>query len=405
MTPLAAAGLGTLLGCAAGLVPGLHPNALVSLLLAVGGADPVLLVAMAGSHGMVATLPSTYLGVPGEEGQLGALPAHRMVLEGRGPEAVRVATSSALGATLLAVLLLLPFKWLWAQPAAAARFLPWAVPFVLAAVPLWLAWGERGKGWRAAAWGVTAFLLAGLLGLLAGRLPSLAWLSAPPSPLGALLSGLFGGAGLLASASAGRRLPGQQAPRAPSRRAAWSMAGATSAAVAASAATALVPGATPALVASATPRTRGAAGGLASFSAVGAAQPLFALALLWLTGQARSGLALGVEAGGPVQAWTSGRAPTLLLEALAAWLAAAAIGCLVAHALDRPAARWLPRLPQAPLAWCALAGLVVLAGLGAGWTGLLLFAAGTATGLLPIAAGVRRVHLTGSLLLPLLLAR
>ncbi|MEA3203968.1 MAG: putative rane protein [Thermoplasmata archaeon] len=394
MTPLLAALLGTLLGCGAGLVPGLHANTLVTLLLAAGAPDPILLAAMAGSHAVVALLPSTYLGVPAETGHLGMLPAHRMLLDGRGPQALRVAAAATLGGTLLAVLLLLPFKWLWAQPGNAQRLLPWLLPGLLVAVPLWLAWRERRKGWRAVGWGLATFALAGLLGL-----------ATPRAALGALLSGLFGGAGLLASALGGQALPAQQRPPRIPRNASWRIAGATVAGVLASGATALVPGATPALVASATPRAREADAGLASLAAVGAAQPVFALALLWLNGQARSGLALGVQAAGPVQAWASGRAPTLMLCVLAAWLAAAAVGWAVASALDVPVARWLPRLPQAPIAWAAFAGLALLATLVVGWMGMLLFVAGTVTGLLPLAAGVRRVHLTGALLLPLALGR
>jgi putative membrane protein len=402
VTPLAAAALGTLLGCAAGLVPGLHANTLVSLLLATGAPDPVLLAGLAGSHALASALPSTYLGVPAEAGHLGILPAHRLLLEGRGREALRVATAATLGATLLAVLLLLPFKWLWAQPGNAARLLPWLLPGLLAMVPLWLAWQDRRKGWRAVAWGLAAFLLAGVLGLLAGRLHGEALLPMSPSPLGALLSGLFGGAGLLAAGLGGRALPAQDPPRPPSRRSKLRMAGATAAGVLASGATALVPGATPALVASATPRTQDPGAALASLAAVGAAQPVFAVALLWLTGQARSGLALGIQAAGPVQAWTSGRAPTTMLAVLAAWLAAAAAGYAVARAVDAPLSRWLPRLPQAGLAWAGFGLLLALALLTAGGVGLLLFAAGTATGLLPLAAGARRVHLTGALLVPLL---
>jgi TctA family transporter len=144
---------------------------------------------------------------------------------------------------------------------------------------------------------------------------------------------------------------------------------------------------------------------VASLAAVGAAQPVFALALLWLNGQARSGLAMGVASAVPVQPWGSGRAPTLFLEVLAAWLAAAVAGYLVARAVDAPVARWLPGIPQSRVAWGAFALLVMLALLVADPLGFLLFAAGTLTGLLPLAAGVRRVHLTGALLLPLLLGR
>jgi putative membrane protein len=144
---------------------------------------------------------------------------------------------------------------------------------------------------------------------------------------------------------------------------------------------------------------------VAGLAAVGAAQPLFAVALLWLTGQARSGLAMGIQGGASIQAWSGGRAPRLLLAVLAAWVAASLAGAATARLLDAPASRWLPRLPQRPLSAMALGILVLLAILLAGPIGLCLFAAGTVTGLVPLAAGVRRVHLTGALVLPALLAR
>ncbi|HUR62788.1 MAG TPA: tripartite tricarboxylate transporter permease [Candidatus Thermoplasmatota archaeon] len=403
MTPVASLLAGIALGCAAGLVPGLHANTLVTLLLATRAAEPVLLVSMAASHAMVAILPSTYLGIPAESGHLGVLPAHRLLLQGHAREALQVAAAATLGATVLAVGLLLPFKWFWVQPGNAAQVVPRLVPFLVVAVPFGLAWRERRKGWRACLWGLTAFALSGGLGLLAPRLHAQALLPMPASALGALLSGLFGGASLLSACLGDRPLPEQDPPRRQARRTRVRIAVATAAGVLASAATALLPGATPALVASATPRTRDPRAALASLAAVGAAQPVFAVALLWLNGQARSGLALGIEAGEPVQDWASGRPPSLLLGCLAAWLAAAAAGCLVARGLDRPVSAWLPRLPQAPLSAAGLGLLLVLSILVAGPIGSLLFLAGTVVGLVPLAAGVRRVHLIGALLVPVAL--
>ncbi|MCA1819088.1 MAG: hypothetical protein LC620_03390, partial [Halobacteriales archaeon] len=212
-------------------------------------------------------------------------------------------------------------------------------------------------------------------------------------------------AGLLATLLGTRHVPDQEPPTRPARRTRWRIAAATVAGVVASAATALVPGATPALVASTTPRAKDPRAALASLASVGAAQPLFAVALLWLNGQARSGLALGIGSSATVQPWASGRAPSLLLAVLAAWLAASAAGLFALRALEGPLSRWLPRLPQRGLSLAALGLLVGIALLVAGPLGLALFMAGTVTGLVPMAAGVRRVHLIGALLLPALLGR
>jgi putative membrane protein len=414
MDPLSLLGpvaLGALLGAAAGLVPGLHANTAVLLLAALSPGAPglaVLLVALAVVHNLVSILPATYLGVPGEDANLAMLPAHRMLHQRQARAAVQVATRAALAATALGILLALPLKWVWAEPGRAGRALQAFLPWLLGAIPLWLVWGERHRGARGMAASSLVLLLSGLAGVLASATHPTPILPIPATPLAPLLSGLFGGAGLLVSALTSDPQPGQDAPprRAPSlvRR---SIRASTVLGVLASAATVPLPGVTPAIVASTLPRVRGddPRPTLATLSAVGATQPLFAFLLLWLTGQARTGLALAVQAAAPVEPWTVGRPPDLLLDLVMAWLGAALLGIAIVAVLDGPVARHLPRLPPRPLCAAALAVLVGVTFLLSGWIGLAVFAAAAAVGLLPLSFGVRRVHLTGALLAPILLSQ
>jgi len=87
---------GCLLGVVTGLTPGLHVNTVCLLGLgfyASAGLDPiefsVAMIAMAITHTFLDFIPAIFLGVPEESTALSVLPAHRLVLAGKGLEAVK----------------------------------------------------------------------------------------------------------------------------------------------------------------------------------------------------------------------------------------------------------------------------------------------------------------------------
>ncbi len=89
--------LGIVVGIITGLAPGVHINLISVLLFSV---SPFLLgytsalhlaifiVAVAVTHAFLDALPSIFLGAPEEATALAVLPGHRMLLEGKGYEAV-----------------------------------------------------------------------------------------------------------------------------------------------------------------------------------------------------------------------------------------------------------------------------------------------------------------------------
>ncbi|MEA3191236.1 MAG: putative rane protein [Thermoplasmata archaeon] len=402
MIDLATLAAATLVGAAAGLLgllPGLHANTLAAVATATLAPHEALvpgLAAMAATQSFASLLPGTYLGVPDDD--LGALPAHRLVLAGRGREAVRAAADATLAATLVAVPLGWLLKWLLLEPGnlrgVAAAAAPWTVLAALA----WVLAREQQRLRAAAVLAASAALGWACLGLRpAGLLPI------PASPLLPLLSGLFGAAGLLASLRAARLPPQQPAPRRWSRHAFLAGWAATLRGSAAALWTAVTPGATPAMGATLAYGRGDARASAAALAAVGAAHHALSLGLLWTTGQARTGIALAVVAQGQAQPWTAGRPPTAMLDALAATVAAAVLGWAAVRGLDRLVAarvhQWDPR--RVPLA--ALALLVALVGVLAGPLGLAILVAAALVGLLPIAWGVRRIHLVGALAVPIIL--
>jgi len=148
--------LGTILGAAAGLVPGLHINNLAYMLgasagslssVALGllsgsgaGMDEALLlvgailVSCLVSHTMSSILPSVFLGAPDPGLALSVLPAHRLLLEGSGLEAVRCSLTGCVGG-LAACLLALPlFRVIMGDPVNAYEKLRPLMPFILVLV-------------------------------------------------------------------------------------------------------------------------------------------------------------------------------------------------------------------------------------------------------------------------------
>ena len=112
---LAAVLVGCLAGIITGLIPGIHIN-LVSLLLVsmsgyfLGFTSPLVLgvfiIAMAVTHTFLDVIPSIFLGAPDADTALAVLPGHKLLLEGRGYEAVKLTVIGSLVCLVFAVFLL-----------------------------------------------------------------------------------------------------------------------------------------------------------------------------------------------------------------------------------------------------------------------------------------------------------
>jgi putative membrane protein len=183
---------GVALGTASGLVPGLHANTMALLLAAVAPGlpgPPVLVGAAMLAAGVVHTfldvVPALALGVPDPSMAASALPGHRLVIEGRGREALRLSALGSGLAVVLAAPLAVPVTraMVALYPLIQAR-----LGLVLAGVAGLLALTERSMAARLG--GALASGVSGALGLATLDLPV-------GGPLGAsvlmpLFAGLFG---------------------------------------------------------------------------------------------------------------------------------------------------------------------------------------------------------------------
>jgi len=108
--------VGSLFGIVTGITPGIHINLVAALLLVISPVllhyfSPIILASVIISMSIVHTfldfIPGCFLGAPDESTAMAIMPTHRLLLEGKGFEAVKLATiGSFLG--LLVVLIMLP---------------------------------------------------------------------------------------------------------------------------------------------------------------------------------------------------------------------------------------------------------------------------------------------------------
>jgi putative membrane protein len=385
---------GIALGAASGLLPGLHANNMALLLAGVAPSvpGPRIYVAMAMLaagvvHTFLDVVPSLALGVPDAAMAAVALPGHRLVLEGRGREALRLSALGSAIAVVLAAPLAIPVTRLMtaAWPTIRAN-----LGVVLAAVAVGLVVTERGR----------LSMLGATISLGASGLLGVATLSvSPTAPLAAggmlvpLFAGLFG-APVLVDAIGGNGVPPQgDAALALSGRGVAGLAGvgtvagavvgyvpAVSSAIAATAALLAVPG------------RCGARGFVVATSGVNTSNAVFALFALVALGAPRTGVLVAVDRLG---------APLLLAHLIVAMVVAAAAGFVLVLVIGDRYLAVVGRLDTRRLSVAILAGLAALSFLFAGPVGTVTYLAAGIVGLVPARFRARRASLMGVLIVPL----
>jgi putative membrane protein len=194
--------IGITVGTFTGLAPGIHINLVASVTLAnlslLAGINPlaiaVFIAAMSITHTFTDFIPSIFFGAPNEDTILSVLPGHRLLMEGKGGEAMLLTLQGSIVALLIS-LVCVPV-YIFALPALQTLMKP-IIPYVLLAVSFYIILREKRP-----VVGFFAFALSGILGFLAFNLPV-------KDSLLPLLSGLFGVSGILTSISS-KSIPKKQ---------------------------------------------------------------------------------------------------------------------------------------------------------------------------------------------------
>ena len=180
-----------------GLTPGLHINLVALILFSI---SPILLgytnviavasfiIAMSITHTFTDFISATYLGAPADDTALAVLPAHRLLLDGKGHEAIRLTTIGSLLCLILTIalapllVLIVPIIF---------NYLKNYIGWILLAVVIFMILREENLNKKF--WAFVVVSLSGIFGLVVFNVPNL------KDPLLPMLSGLFGISVLLLS--------------------------------------------------------------------------------------------------------------------------------------------------------------------------------------------------------------
>jgi len=196
------------MGVVTGLTPGLHINLVALILFSISPfllgytnviAVATFIIAMSITHTFTDFISATYLGAPSDDTALAVMPAHRLLLQGMGYEAIRLATIGSLLCLILTIIL--------------APVLIFVVPFIFSSLKNYVGWillavivfmilREETKDKKF--WAFVVVGLSGILGLIVFNIPNL------KDPLLPMLSGLFGLSVLLLSLNQKTILPIQR---------------------------------------------------------------------------------------------------------------------------------------------------------------------------------------------------
>jgi len=405
---------GIILGAISGLTPGLHVNNFAAMLLATSsvlmsfGLTPYhvasIILAAAIAQTFFDAIPAVFVGAPDSDTILTVLPGHRMMLEGRGIEAVRLSAIGSAGSIIAALVLVFPLSWIFSK---YNDLLMKYVGVLLLAVAAFMIKAEsgpviEGQGslvhLKYKALAVLVFLTSGLLGIFAFNHEILfqSPLGMEPEPLLPLLSGLFGASSLIISLSSGTIIPPQEDTRL--HIPAGSLARSAFLGSLGGSVISWIPGLSPSIAAMAVRLGAPSTGEefLVSISGVNTANAIFSLVALYALGRPRSGAAAAIKELTIMNFdLLIGMLVMIILVGVASYIAAIGSARFFAGAISR--------MNYRRVCLGVLAGLTAMTLAFTGWFGLLVYVISTVVGMISPLAGIRKTHAMGVLMLPLIL--
>ena len=203
---LVAISFGITAGIFTGLFPGVHINLVAVLVLSSSAfllnyfsplSLALFIVAMSVTHTFLDAIPSIFLGAPDSGLELSVLPGHKLLLQGRGYEAVFLTVIGSFFAVVVCLILtpimipLIRYGYPIIEPYIAYILIFFSIVLIL-------------RETKSRFWALTVYLLAGALGIATLTMPHL------EQHLFPLLSGLFGVSILVVSLMQKTRIPEQR---------------------------------------------------------------------------------------------------------------------------------------------------------------------------------------------------
>lgn len=406
--------IGAAIGSISGLIPGIHVNTLAAIVLAFhvqledliallvpDEQAPMMLacvvIAAAVVHSATDFVPSVFFGVPDPENALNVLPGHRMLLEGHGMIAVRCAAIGSLVGSFTSIVLAVPMYYLLSK--GLGEYLDSLTVGILLAVLVLMIFRER-DGRRIL--GVSLICVSGALGFITMSigLPFTNAFGMEPESMFPMLSGLFGIPALLISPPSGRMPEQEDEDRLPVGPIAGLKGVLTGSVMG------WYPGVTSSCGASVASSLFGdeePRGYISMVSSIGTSATLFTFIALAVSGKERSGTMSVVNqilGGSPMDP-----SETVFIAMLVAMAFASIMAYVIMIRAGRIMCQMMEHVDIGRINLIILALMIVLTLLLTGYWGLVLLLLCTLIGLIPVVFDCNRIHLTGCLIVPVLIFR
>ncbi len=172
--------LGLVIGIISGLIPGIHPNTFASLMLA---SSPLLsnyfenyeiatiLFIASIVYSVVNIIPAVFIGVPDEDTSLAVFPAHRLVLDGKGFDAITISAISSFASIAISI----PLYYLLLISSGFVSHLTEFTKLVLLFISAYIIFLEKDyfggslSSWRKRLLSALIFISSGFLGFVSLR--------------------------------------------------------------------------------------------------------------------------------------------------------------------------------------------------------------------------------------------
>ncbi len=388
--------LGIIAGIITGIIPGIHINLVSVLVVSISGyligfTSPLILgafiIAMAITHTFLNIIPAVFLGAPEGDTALGVLPGHKLLLEGKGYEAVKLNVIGSLFSLLICIAIVPLLVIL--IPAAYELLKNWIGYILLAVVVIMIL---REKNLNNRFWAFVLFTLTGILGLIIFKINV-------KNSLFPLLSGLFGASMLIISINKNTIIPEQEITETIKLKKSET-AKSLGSSVFSGSLVSFFPGLGPAqaaVIGSELTRNQGAHSFLMMLGGINTVNMIVSMIMFYTIGKTRTGALAAVSEIMEIINLRS------LLIFICIALIVAGIATLLALSIAKKFAKIITKINYK---FMCLSIILFIAGLTlflSGYLGLIIFIIATAVGIIPNILGIRRSHMMGCLLLPVIL--
>lgn len=431
--------LGTITGIATGLLPGLHVNNIALILLSLSGLIlssfnflidmgfseefiflliAIYIISCATSHTFHDVIPSTFLGAPEPDTALSVLPAHSLLLEGKGYEAVALSAMGSYGAILFCFLLIYPIRFIIGSPLFFYETLREIMFWVLLSITILMITTEKGKievfskkgiysSFLGMLFALFVFIISGIFGIIIFEIPVNSPIGLSSPVLFPALAGLFGTPTLLTSLMTKPVIPKQkiEQPKIDKKMRKNSTISIITGSLG-GILVSIIPGITSATGTIMAMNARGESDNkqtIITLSAVNTACAFSVVTVLFIILRSRSGATLAVTELISITEWNNLLIPSNLCFLLIALLLSGTLSYFFTLKVGKIFAKKFANVQYTLIVKITILLISILVFLFTGIIGILILLVATFIGLLPVEFGVRRSHCMGILLLPIML--